>query len=402
MDALIVLTITLLLFAGAVYLMLNRRANAQAARQAVMNVRQASAKRLGDLLAEAAHAHLNGVSTVPAPVTEPRRATAPLSSAGIAALGTAAPSAPIVAIPPSLSDDAISPEALDDLSSFSDETQPHTETEDDAHMPARKKSTSKTKADVAAPPTLHTHDLRFNIRFPNDNVAQAVRVRSETEPQSVLKLLGIKDSKPTIFVTGGASYMSQEDAERTREMIESVAAFAQEHGAVIVDGGTESGVMQMVGEARRKGAYNFPLIGVSPFGKVQYPNHVNPSAEAELEDSHSHFVLVDGEEWGAESEMIIGVTKALSGLGARPAVGILINGGKIARQEVYLAVSKEIPMVILEGSGRLADEIATAFKTGKASQRILQAILGGGDIQLISTEEGTGALREKLEKRFAR
>jgi hypothetical protein len=261
---------------------------------------------------------------------------------------------------------------------------------------------TKRQTSTSEYPTLHTHNMRFRIHFANGNVAEAVRVRQMTEPNHVLALLKMTESAPTIFVTGGASAMTEEDVRRTQEMIAAVAEFAAENRAVIVDGGTESGVMQMVGEARKRGSYQFPLIGVSPFGKVSYPNMPNPNAEAELEDSHSHFVLVDGDDWGAESEMIVGVAKALSGHGMRPAIGILINGGKIARQEVYLAVSKEIPMLILEGSGRLADEIATAFKTGKASQRILQTILGGGDIQLISTDEGAGALREKLEKRFKR
>lgn len=435
MDGIIVILIALFLLAGGVYLILNRRANALASRQAVINNRQRASESSASSTpaarttatpvpvgAAAALNHTAHGSPTEVAATQPKRTTAPLNPESapqpvieqVAELeNTPIPTPTVEAVSLASAPAALSingakvdnshDETVVETPSHSPDSQPapeaavNSEQHDshDAEIAARKSSTSEY-------PTLHTHNMRFRIRFANNNVAEAVRVRPGSDPNHVLAMLSMNESSPTIFVTGGASSMSEEDIIRTQEMIATVAEFAEQQRAVIVDGGTESGVMQMVGEARKQGKYLFPLIGVSPFGKISYPGMENPNAEAELEDSHSHFVLVDGDDWGAESDMIVGVAKALSGHGMRPAVGILINGGKIARQEVYLAVSREIPMLILEGSGRLADEIATAFKTGKASQRILQAILGGGDIQLISTDEGTGALREKLEKRFKR
>lgn len=449
MDGIIVILIALFLLAGGVYLILSRRANAQASRQAVLNTRNrastpapsaASPARTPAVpvtvsAAQATNHHdqdavAPAFEDVPAPTTQPKRATAPLTLAEtapaenevqpiveqVAQLATEPKGDMLPPLSPASVSAAISINGSKAESEAQSDTHSESTGETPSHSPdpapeatvnseqqnAPETDGVKRRTSTSEYPTLHTHNMRFRIHFANGNVAEAVRVRPSTEPNGVLALLNMNESAPTIFITGGASAMSEEDILRTQEMIAAVAEFAEQHRAVIVDGGTESGVMQMVGEARRKGSYLFPLIGVSPFGKISYPGMENPNAEAELEDSHSHFVLVDGEEWGAESDMIVGVAKALSGQGMRPAIGILINGGKIARQEVYLAVSKEIPMLILEGSGRLADEIATAFKTGKASQRILQAILGGGDIQLISTDEGTGALREKLEKRFKR
>lgn len=196
--------------------------------------------------------------------------------------------------------------------------------------------------------------------------------------------------------------MSDEDRQRTQDIIAEVARFADQNQLVIIDGGTESGVMKMIGDQRGKYGFRFPLIGASPLGKVSFPGYTNPGSEANLEDSHSHFVLVDGDEWGAESHMIVDLTHYIAGEGKRPSAGILINGGKIAMQEVYLATtaSRKLPMIVLEGSGRLADEVSTAWRTGRANQRILKAIIEGGDIQLVGTLEGPGAVRKKLEKRF--
>ena len=138
------------------------------------------------------------------------------------------------------------------------------------------------------------------------------------------------------------------------------------------------------------------------WAKISYPGYKNPDEEATLEDSHSHFVLVDGAEWGAESHTILRLARVICGGGEQPAVGILINGGRIALHEVYLATSKEykMPVIILEGSGRMADEISSAFRTGKTKQYIVKAILAGGDIELVGTSEGPEAVREKLAAKF--
>lgn len=250
--------------------------------------------------------------------------------------------------------------------------------------------------------TLPAYNTSFNMVFANGNTAKAVRIKSSKMVGEALATLQMTEPRPVIFVSGGAGGMSDKDKRLTRNIIEAVGDFAEERNAVIVDGGTESGIMQMLGDVRRAHDHKFLLIGVSPLGKISYPGYKNPNEEAYLEDSHSHFVLVDGEEWGAESEAIVLLTKMLSGNGKQPSIGILINGGRIAMQEVYLATTHERKMsiIVLEGSGRAADDISTAFRTGKANQKILQAILAGGDIQLVGTIEGPDAMRAKLVAKF--
>jgi hypothetical protein len=252
--------------------------------------------------------------------------------------------------------------------------------------------------------SLPGYNQRFELDFGDERRAAAVRIRSADRVQLALQALGFDRPYPTIFISGGAAGMSDEDRSRTRDILEAIGRFAGERGAVIVDGGTESGIMQMLGDVRENCKGKFLLVGVAPVGKIAYPGYQNPQAEAFLENSHSHFVLVDGAEWGAESPAIVNFTDALSGDGKQPAVGILINGGKVAIQEVYLAsVHKhKIPMLVLEGSGRAADAVSSAFRTGETSQKILQAILKGGDIQLAGTSDGPDGMISKLTKKFDR
>jgi hypothetical protein len=242
---------------------------------------------------------------------------------------------------------------------------------------------------------------RFSVQFGSQK-APGLIVPMGCDPDLLKHALGFNEPRPAIFISGGASGMSEKDVQMTKQIVANgIARFAQEYQAVVIDGGTESGVMKMIGDARRDGNYNFPLIGIAPLAKVDYPGHENPNKEASLENGHSHFVLVDGKEWGDESSTIVNLTHAISGGGEKKALGIVINGGKITRQDVYLATGRErnLPILVLEGSGRFADELASAHKSGQTSEKMIKAILRG-DIQLISTSDGPQGIYSKLLQHF--
>jgi hypothetical protein len=253
--------------------------------------------------------------------------------------------------------------------------------------------------------SLPEYNQIFSVQFPNGESAQAIRVKPNADPTLTLHALGFIEPRPVLFISGGAGNMSKQDKHYTHEIIQGIAEFAHEHKLVVLDGGTESGIMKMIGDTRHAAGYTFPLIGISPMGRVEYPGYDNPRQQATLEDNHTHFILVDTPEWGDESMMIVRTAYALCHHNQQPVTGVLVNGGKIAMQEVYLATTHKesqtrMGVIVLEGSGRAADEISTAFRTGKTNQRILRAILAGGDIQLVGTVEGPEAMRQKLAKKF--
>lgn len=251
--------------------------------------------------------------------------------------------------------------------------------------------------------TIKAIEKPFTIDFGNGHSALAVHVPQDAPSAAIITTLELETPRPAIFITGGASLMSEEDVERTREIIEQgVAHFANRHNVTIVDGGTEAGVMQMIGDARQKLAYSFPLVGVSPAGKVKYPGKDGTEEQTDLEDSHSHFVLVETDDWGGESETLINLTRAIAA-GQFKAVGVLINGGAIAMKEVFLATTQgphRLPIIVLEGSGRTADDVATALRTGKTNREILKAIIEGGEIELVATSDGPEAMAKMLDKIF--
>ena len=248
-----------------------------------------------------------------------------------------------------------------------------------------------------------TSKEQFTINFKDNKFSPAIRVPVDSDPQRIIEAFNLISPRPTIFITGGASAMSKDDIARTRILIEEcIAVFAQEKKITVIDGGTEAGVMDMIGDARRKHQYKFPLIGVSPLQKVEFPGFRGTDPEAELQDGHSHFVLVESNEWGGETTTIIALAKAIAAKTA-PMVGILVNGGKIAEREVYLASAigeNRMPLIIIDGSGRAADNISTAFKTQRTDSELIRAIIKGADLRLTALHDGSDALRKELDKVF--
>lgn len=263
-------------------------------------------------------------------------------------------------------------------------------------------SLRQSASDIGIP--MKTPKEQFTIHFADGKFAPAIQVEADDPPEKILQAFNLIHPRPTIFISGGASDMSEDDIALTRQIMEEcIAAFAAKHHITVIDGGTEAGVMDMIGEARLKHKYKFPLVGVAPLHKVEFPNYKGKGAEAELQHGHSHFVLVNADEWGGESNMIVALTKAIADGGEAPMVGILINGGKIAEREVYLASAsgeKRMPLIIVEGSGRTADNISTAFKTQSTDSALIRAIIQGADIRLTELSDGVAALEKELNKVF--
>lgn len=84
-------------------------------------------------------------------------------------------------------------------------------------------------------------------------------------------------------------------------------------------------------------------------------------------------------------------------------LGMLINGGNVALGELKMAVERRIPMIILEGSGRAADQVATAIRTGETSQIMIKQIMAEqADLQFIKTTDSPERVKQRLTQRYAR
>ncbi len=231
--------------------------------------------------------------------------------------------------------------------------------------------------------------------------AMGVRVSIQDNLAEVAQTIDLTEPRPAIFVLGGAMDMASQEMQDTRPVIEEgLIPYAQAHNVAIIDGGTHSGVMRLMGEARTKSRATFPLIGVAPVNLVKYPGHDSPEGY-DLDPGHSHFIFTQEGEWGDETDTMVQFAYTLTGQGRYPGLGLVINGGAIVRQETYrLMVTDRLkmPVLVLEGSGRFADTLAQALRTGETNDDELREIIAKDGIELVSVKDGAQALQRKLEE----
>jgi hypothetical protein len=137
-----------------------------------------------------------------------------------------------------------------------------------------------------------------------------------------------------------------------------VAPAVDRWSATVVDGGTDAGVMRMVGRARAGAGGSFPLVGVAAIGTVQVPDGPHREDAAALEPNHTHVVLVPGDSWGDETPWLSAVAGGIAG--GQRSVTLMVNGGAIALNDAQESLAAGRPLIVLAGSGRSADEIAKA------------------------------------------
>jgi TRPM family ion channel len=199
--------------------------------------------------------------------------------------------------------------------------------------------------------------------------APKVHVEHVDELPAKLELAGLTPGPAVVVIVGGAGGMGEEDLRAVADVLrDAVVPVVERHAAIVVDGGTDSGVMRLIGRARSAAGAGFPLVGVAAAGTVVLPDDDGPTSPdaAPLEPHHTVFFLVPGEEWGDEAPWISDIASVVAGSG--PSVTILINGGKIAYSDAEGSLAKERPVVVLAGTGRTADAIAEAL-TGRGDPR---------------------------------
>ncbi|MFN6499469.1 MAG: hypothetical protein RMX65_021085 [Nostoc sp. DedQUE01] len=238
----------------------------------------------------------------------------------------------------------------------------------------------------------------LKLTFDNGQTALAIQVNQQAELPNALKQIGLSDSRPVLVVVGGASNISETDFLRIQRLfVEVLAPIVETLGAYVVDGGTDAGVMRLMGAARTQIGAKFALVGVTPESKVALPDELKADDLTALEPNHTHFVLVPGSDWGDESPWISEVATVLAG--DTPSVTVLLNGGEITFKDAFSSVNTGRLVVAIAGSGRTADILAGAL-VGNATDDRAKELAKSGKLQcinLIDIERGVDNLGEIIK-----
>lgn len=192
-------------------------------------------------------------------------------------------------------------------------------------------------------------------------VPDHARVDQPADLPAALRALDIGVHRPVLVSVGGAGGMTPEHLAATAEILrERIIPALDLWRAAVVDGGTDSGIMRVMGQSRDAVGAHFPLVGVAAEGTVILSGG-GPAADAvPLESSHTHVVLVPGNAWGDESPWLSRVATAIAD--GQPSLTLVINGGQITYDDIDYSLRAGRPVVVVAGTGRTADAIAASAR----------------------------------------
>ncbi|XP_078085377.1 transient receptor potential cation channel subfamily M member 2 [Mustelus asterias] len=261
-----------------------------------------------------------------------------------------------------------------------------------APLPGEKWNSSKHFQQV---PTDAFGDMAFEGS--GQKIGKYVRVSNDTAPMTLYHLMtkywGLNPPHLLISVTGGAKNFHLKPSLRFM-FRRGLIKVAQSTGAWIITGGSFAGVMKHVGEAvrhckmtSRSKEREIVAIGIASWGIVHnreslvggegkypvdyYMDEANQGRLSCLDHNHTHFILVDDGthgKYGVEITLRTQLEKYISKqrMGTEdggidiPIVCVVLEGGPGTLNTIHSAMSNGTPCVIVEGSGRVADVLASA------------------------------------------
>ncbi|HEV2778883.1 MAG TPA: hypothetical protein VGX25_05725 [Actinophytocola sp.] len=216
------------------------------------------------------------------------------------------------------------------------------------------------------------------------------RVERVEELAAELDRLGLGGGRPAVVLVGGAGGMGEDDLRRVEEVLRlAVLPVLEGCAAAVVDGGSDSGVMQVVGRARAAAGARFPLVGVAAEGTVTWPGdgELHAGGVVEIEPNHTHVILVPGQSWGDESPWLGHVAAAIAG--DHRSVTVVVNGGEITYDDIDWSLAGQRPTLVLAGTGRAADAIAAAV-AGQDSESRAERVAGSPLIRILDVGNPAG------------
>ncbi|XP_015281869.1 PREDICTED: transient receptor potential cation channel subfamily M member 8 [Gekko japonicus] len=248
----------------------------------------------------------------------------------------------------------------------------------------------------------HTKELPTDafgdIEFENlGKRGKYIRLSCDTDSETLYDLMTqqwhLKTPNLVISVTGGAKNFALKP--RMRKIVSRLIYIAQSKGAWIFTGGTHYGLMKYIGEVvrdntiSRNSEENVVAIGIASWGMISNRDSLIRNCDAEayysahyimddlkrdplycLDNNHTHLILVDNGTHGypsIEAKLRTQLEKYISERiipdsnygGKIPIVCFVQGGGKETLKAINTAVKSKIPCVVVEGSGQIADVIAS-------------------------------------------
>ena len=236
------------------------------------------------------------------------------------------------------------------------------------------------------------------IQFANDHSAALIRVKRDTSAAEIIRTLALPPPRATLCLNGGTAELEADlKAQLERLIAGGVAQTASAEKLTLLTGGTDAGIFALLGHGLAKWGRPSPCIGVVPEGRAAWPGH--EGGDTALEPHHSHFVLVEGGEWGDETETMSALAAELSR--EHPYVAVFAGGGGITVREMLANTRGGRQMILLAGSGRKTDAVLAVKNGEKAPDATIAEIAERGRIFPFDLKESAEKLGKEIRVRLA-
>ncbi|CAF4148895.1 unnamed protein product, partial [Rotaria sp. Silwood2] len=218
--------------------------------------------------------------------------------------------------------------------------------------------------------------------------AHYIRCDIKTHPSILAKLMfdvwKVKEPQLIMCIIGGAKYFKLNE-RLEREFMKGIIQAALRADGWIVTTGFKTGVVQLVGEAIHDHKVTHPrsyitAIGCSKWGATKnrallisskistdstqdrmISTSKSMKGQQDLEPNHTHFLLLDdGTYYGYDigdyrTKFVLEASRYKKNV---PVVTIVVEGGPDTLATIYKDLSNGIPVVLINGSGRVSNLLA--------------------------------------------
>ena len=178
------------------------------------------------------------------------------------------------------------------------------------------------------------------IELDNGKRSRAIWASRLSTAKEIIAALEIDLPRALLILNGGTAEPDAILEVQLRNALDDELARLVAHESIaVITGGTDAGIFHLFGQGIAKWGRTAPCIGVAVESLVTWPG--KPDGEAPLESNHSHLVLVEGENWGDETETMYALAAELGK--NCPSVAVFAGGGEIAIKEMLANVAARPP-----------------------------------------------------------
>ncbi len=208
------------------------------------------------------------------------------------------------------------------------------------------------------------------------------KTSANSDAQAAWQALAIEPCKAAIILSGHSHDTASHMGLKLEQLLSrGLMRAAKESQAVILDADADSGVLNHT----HRGLYercNTPLVGLS----------LNPS---DITPLHNHLIQITDGQAQSRTNLLFEMVNLLR---QQPVVMLLVNGNEQHKEEVLRAVRLLLPVIMVKGSGGLADTLADLHENPPEfiEDPLLAEIIADGDLHFHSIQGSVSELERLI------